>query len=240
VIPDPDKADLCNPLISESHRRASRPRDEKGIIDRYTIYDFDTHLIVHVIPVAHVVACAGASLNVPPHVELDLFAAHASARSHHRVPHTITAGTIHSRITLIQVTPTGIIVTESAGAPGIRGVSHPGLRTFLVTQSRLWPMECRGYVLKESHLRIFRWYRLDAISITLLQSLTIGRTNLYFLYARHIPRSKFRGNKFRCIELFHHPRTKADVCSRALFRRQTMRMEHDLICIGRDMLLFIQ
>lgn len=111
-----------------------------------------THLIVHVIPVAHVVACAGTSLNVPSHVEFDLLAAHASARSHHRVPHTITAGAIHSRITLIQVTPTGIIVPESAGAPRIRDVSHPGLRTFLVAQSRLWPMECRGYILKKEDI----------------------------------------------------------------------------------------
>lgn len=109
---------------------------------------FLTHLIVHVIPVAHVVACAGAGLNVPSHVELDLFAAHTSARCHHRVPHAIAAGTIHPRVTLIQVTPTGVVVSKSASAPGIRGVSHPGLRTLVVSQSRLGPMECRGYILK--------------------------------------------------------------------------------------------
>lgn len=109
---------------------------------------FLTHLIVHVIPVAHVVACAGAGLNVPPHVELDLLAAHTSACRHHRIPHAITTGAIHPRVTLIQVTPTGVVVSESAGAPGIRGVSHPGLRTLIVAQSRLGPMECRGYILK--------------------------------------------------------------------------------------------
>lgn len=111
-----------------------------------------THLIVHVIPIAHVVACAGAGLNVPPHVELDLLAAHASARRHHRVPHAIAAGAIHPRVALIQVTPTGVVVAEAAGAPGIRGVSHPGLRTLLVAQSRLGPVEGRGYILKEENL----------------------------------------------------------------------------------------
>lgn len=96
------------------------------------------------------VACAGACLNVPPHVEFNLFAAYASARRHHRISHAIAAGAIHSRVTLIQVTSTGVVVPEPAGAPGIRGVTHPGLRTFLVAQSRLGPMECRGYILKEN------------------------------------------------------------------------------------------
>lgn len=102
------------------------------------------------------VACAGAGLNMPPHVELDLLAAHASARRHHRVPHAIAAGTIHPRVTLIQVTATGVVISEPAGAPGIRGVPHPRLRTLLVAQSRLGSMECRGYILKEKTVRLYK------------------------------------------------------------------------------------
>lgn len=137
---------LQSERISLSEGKASSNDIYRLCILYYNI--FLTHLIVHVIPVAHVIACAGAGLNVPSHVELDLFAAHTSARCHHRVPHAIAASAIHPRVTLIQVTPTGVVVSESAGAPGIRGVSHPGLRTLVVTQSRLGPMECRGYILK--------------------------------------------------------------------------------------------
>lgn len=108
------------------------------------------------------VACAGACLNVPPHVELDLLAAYASARRHHRISHAIAAGAIHSRVTLIQVTPTGVVVSEPAGAPGIRGVSHPGLRTFLIAQSRLGTVECRGYILKEKERIILQQITLSS------------------------------------------------------------------------------
>jgi len=226
----------ANLRISSVAPRVLATKKESSIDTRYR---FDTHLIVHVIPVAHVVACAGASLNVPPHVELDLLAAHASARSHHRVPHTITAGAIHSRITLIQVTPTGIIVSESAGAPGIRGVSHPGLRTFLVTQSRLRPMECRGYVLKESQ--------------TYLPLLSTRR---YFHYAPPIIDdwqdrflfslcTSYRTKPWKQIPQYGiiSPPTYESARMFARFVSSTNNedgVEHDLVCIGRDMVLFVQ
>lgn len=107
------------------------------------------YLIVHVISVSHMITGAGTSLNMPPHVEFNFLAADTSASGHHRIPHAITAGAIHPWVSLIQVTPSRVIVPESTGTPGIRGISHARLWTFLVSQSGLGSMEGRGRILKQ-------------------------------------------------------------------------------------------
>lgn len=91
---------------------------------------------------------AGTSLNMPSHVEFNFLTADTSASSHHRIPHAITAGAIHPWVSLIQVTPARVIVPESTGTPGIRGISYARLWTFLVSQSGLGSMEGRGNILR--------------------------------------------------------------------------------------------
>lgn len=94
------------------------------------------------------VAGAGTRLDVPPHVQLDLLPADTPARRHHCIAHAVTAGAIHPGIGLVQVSATGVVVSEAARAPGIRGVSHAGLGTLLVSQPGLGPMEARRYILR--------------------------------------------------------------------------------------------
>lgn len=92
------------------------------------------HLIVHVIPVTHVIASAGASLYVSSHVEFDLLAANASGGRHHRVAHAVATGAIHSRITLIQVTPACVVVAEPTCAPRVGGVIDARLGPLVVPE----------------------------------------------------------------------------------------------------------
>ena len=93
-----------------------------------------SYLIVHEIAVTHVIACASASLNVSPHVELDILAAHAPGVTHHRVAHAVVTGAIHPRITLVQITPARVVVAESTRAPRVRGVIDARLGPLVVTE----------------------------------------------------------------------------------------------------------
>lgn len=122
------------------------------------------YLIVHVVPVAHVVAGAGTRLDVPPHVQLDLLPADTPARRHHCIAHAVTAGAIHPGIGLVQVSATGVVVSEAAGAPGIRGVSHAGLGTLLVSQPGLGPMEARRYILRHEQDFAVSWAPLRLVN----------------------------------------------------------------------------
>lgn len=115
------------------------------------------YLIVHVVPVAHVVAGAGTRLDVPPHVQLDLLPADTPARRHHCIAHAVTTGAIHPGIGLVQVSATGVVVSEPAGAPGIRGVSHARLGTLLVSQPGLGPMEAWRYILRHEQDFAVSW-----------------------------------------------------------------------------------
>lgn len=93
-----------------------------------------THLIVHVIPITHVVTGASAGLNVPLHVELNILATNSPRRCHHRVTHAVPTRAVHPRIALVQVTTSRVIVPDSTGTPGIRSVSHTRLRSVIVSQ----------------------------------------------------------------------------------------------------------
>ena len=108
----------------------------------------ETHLIVHVIPITHVVTGASAGLNVPLHIEFNILAANSPRRSHHRVTHTVPTRAVHSRITLVQVTTSRVIVPHSTGTPGIRSVPHTRLRSFVVSQSGLRSVKSRRDILQ--------------------------------------------------------------------------------------------
>lgn len=100
------------------------------------------------------VAGAGASLYVPAHVELELFA-WAHAPGHHRVAHAVTTGAVHSRVGetgVVQVSPDpaaapGVVVLQTTRAPRVgRGVAHPGLRPRLLLLLARW---CRLVVVAQ-------------------------------------------------------------------------------------------
>lgn len=103
------------------------------------------------------VAGAGTRLDVPPHVQLDLLPADTPARRHHCIAHAVTTGAIHPGVGLVQVSATGVVVSEPAGAPGIRGVSHARLGTLLVSQPGLGPMEAWRYILRHEQDFAVSW-----------------------------------------------------------------------------------